>query len=163
MALRAAAPGSAAIASSQIVGTTTNDNAVAGIVGEFISSTIAAGSAVSLTTATAANITSISLTAGDWDVAANLTYTGGATTNLTRLISSISTTTATIGTGGTTNRTDDGFPATFVPFVNGDISSVVGTHRISIAVTTTVYLVGFAAFSVSTCSGYGQIRARRVR
>ena len=51
-----------------LAGVTTNSNAAAGIVGEYISSSIASGSAVSLTTGVSANVTSISLTAGDWEV-----------------------------------------------------------------------------------------------
>ena len=48
-----------------IVGTTTNNNAAAGCVGEYVSSAIEYASRVSLTTSTPANVTSISLTAGD--------------------------------------------------------------------------------------------------
>jgi len=48
-----------------IVGTTTNNNAQAGSVGEYIESVIASGSSVSLTTSVMVNMTSISLTAGD--------------------------------------------------------------------------------------------------
>ena len=56
-------------ATKVIVGTTTNDSATAGYVGEVITSSVPVGSAVSLTTAVSAvsgkTITSISLTAGD--------------------------------------------------------------------------------------------------
>lgn len=47
--------------SAQIRGTGTNDNATAGFVGEYISSTILAGAAVNVSNNTATNITSISL------------------------------------------------------------------------------------------------------
>src|ERR1019366_4169569 len=53
------------ITPGQIVGTATNDNATAGNVGEHIQ---AVASNVVATDATFVNITSISLTAGDWDV-----------------------------------------------------------------------------------------------
>src|SRR4029077_4886616 len=52
----------------QLLGTATNDNATAGNVGEYIESVIPAGAAIAITSATNTNLTSISLTAGDWDV-----------------------------------------------------------------------------------------------
>ena len=56
-------------------------NASAGYVGEFVSSVIAQGSAVTQTANAAVNVTSISLTAGDWDVWGNATLvTQGTTT-----------------------------------------------------------------------------------
>lgn len=61
-------PSIAFSSTSGVIGTTTNDSAAAGSVGEVISSTVLFASAVSLTTGVGANLTSISLTAGDWDV-----------------------------------------------------------------------------------------------
>jgi len=58
-----------------ILGTTTNNNASAGYVGEFVSSEVLIGSAVSISANTATDLTSISLTAGDWDVWANVGFT----------------------------------------------------------------------------------------
>jgi hypothetical protein len=55
-------------ATKVIVGTTTNDSATAGYVGEYVEGVLAAGSATALTTATPQTLVSISLTAGDWDV-----------------------------------------------------------------------------------------------
>ena len=147
------------VSRGQFPGTSTSDNATAGNVGELIESSIASGSAVSMTTATPANITSISLTAGDWDVWGNvwITLNGGTTT--TQLIGAINTTSATLptapGAGAYTQLNTGtvgqpwGWPA--------------GQRRISISGTTTVYLVGQASFSGSTLSMYGYIGARRVR
>ena len=56
-----------------IQGVASNANASAGNVGEYITSNIPNGSAVSLTNGTAQNITSISVTAGDWDIFGNVT------------------------------------------------------------------------------------------
>ena len=144
----------------QLPGTATNDNASAGNVGEFISSTTDAGSAVSLTTGTPANVTSISLTAGDWDVTASAYFDTAATTSYTQLVSSISTTSATLNT--TAGRYSNWNTAATV-LGTSEISANVPTVRISIASTTTVYLVARAAFTVSTMSAYGFIGARRVR
>ena len=64
-----------------IVGTTTNNNAAAGSVGEFVSSIVLGAAAVSLTTNVSANITSlVSLSAGDWDIWGSGWLTVGATT-----------------------------------------------------------------------------------
>ena len=149
---------------SGIVGTTTNNDANAGSVGEFVSSTIAAGSAVSLPADTATNITSISLTAGDWDVWGIISYTGDVSTNVTKIRSSISSTTAGLGTTGTTSRATMPFAGSGIaPFAGDVIDQSVGPVRFSLPGTTTVYLVARASFNSGLCSGYGQILARRRR
>jgi len=137
-----------------IVGTTTNNNAQAGSVGEYITSSVPSG--VSLTNSTAANITSISLTAGDWDVWGSITFSG--TSNVTtNLLSSINTTTAT---------------SAAAPFVNNmalayttgaSYTLIAPTQRFSLAVTTTIFLVANQAFSAGTMAGGGYISARRRR
>lgn len=138
-----------------IVGTTLADNAQAGSVGEYITAT---GTAVSLTTSTSATITSISLTAGDWDVWGNIYFTPAATTVLTSAVSGINTTAATLpAIPGYT------FLQAASAGANQPMATVAPTIRISVASTTTVYLIGFAAFSTSTCTATGIISARRVR
>lgn len=145
-----------------IKGTNTNDSAAAGDVGEFVDSQVASGSAVSLTTATAANVTSISLTAGDWDVYGSVGFLTAATTNFTQLISGVSVTSATIDTNDNSLRhvtlntpgTAPGVSATHV---------LTPTVRISLSGTTTVYMIARASFSISTCSAFGRLSARRVR
>lgn len=147
-----------------VQGTNTNDSASAGDIGEYASSTVASGSAVSLTNETAANVTSISLTAGDWDVSGIVSFSGPDTTNVNYIIGSISTTSATLdttpdrrfdagwGTGGTNPQGGGVLPSTHP-----------GPTRISISSTTTVYLVAQAKFQTNTLSAFGTIRARRVR
>lgn len=143
-----------------IVGTTTNDNAATGSVGEYVEATVASGSAVALVTATAKTVASISLTAGDWDVRGVVQYVSGGTTTSTLLDANISLTTNSSGTLGTTslaryNSSNTG--------TNPGYGIQVGPHRISIASTTTVYLTALGNFATSTLSAYGQINARRVR
>lgn len=142
----------------QITGTTTNDNAAAGYVGEYVSATAAVGS-VSLTTSTPTNITSISLTAGDWDVSGDVAYSAAGTTSVTLFAQGISATSATLGALGT--YTQRAFAAQ-VPGTNGNILST-SMIRISLAATTTIYLVAQSTFTVSTMTAGGIIRARRVR
>jgi len=148
-----------------IVGTTTNNNANAGSVGEVVSSSVAVGSAVSLTNATTAfsgkTITSISLTAGDWDVFGVVGINNTATTNFTSSAGGISTTNDTLSSlYEETIRFSYG-AAGLVP--NNVFSFAIPTTRISIASTTTYYLIGYAVFSVSTATAYGRITARRMR
>lgn len=158
---------SLAALSNLVVGTKTNDNALAGNLGEFVTSTVPVGSAVTLTTATTANVTSISLTAGDWDIEGVVDFALAGTTSITTLIAGISLTSATLapqaGGGGLgTDPTASYTTAAQVPG-NGNMSLETSTVRLSIATTTTVFLVTQATFSVSTCAAFGTIRARRVR
>jgi hypothetical protein len=143
-------------------GTNTNDSAAAGYVGQYIESNIPLASAVSLTSPNASNVTSISLTAGDWDVTGYVTYSPAATTNFTLAFHSISETTGTQDstTGGAYNIYR--FPAGNVP-VAGFNTAGVGPVRKLLASTTTIYLVAQATFTISTMAAFGILRARRVR
>ena len=152
--------------SSLIFGTQTNDNAASGIVGEIITATVVSGSAVALTTTVTANVTSISLTTGDWDITAQVDFLIGATTSLTQLNSSISLTTGTLSpqTGGSGLGTDATATANWAAMIPaGNIFQNAGPVRLSISATTTVFLVAQSTFTISTNAAYGTIRARRMR
>ena len=144
----------------QLPGTATNDNASAGNVGELVTASRSTGSLLALTTNVASNITSISLTAGDWDVQGNPYISLGTSTTVSASNWWISTTSATYP-GGTDS----------VSFSNIAIAASAGqafgyptpTVRISISTTTTVYFSIAATFATSTLSVAGTIRARRVR
>ncbi len=125
-----------------------------GFMGEQIRSAVASGSAVTLTTATAANITSISLTAGIWDVTGVVMFKGAVTGTASG--ASIGTTSATTGTQG------DNYITTPTVSTSLDLGVVVPPYRISLTSTTTVYLVGIAIFTVGTQTAYGRISATRV-
>lgn len=140
-----------------IIGTSTNNNASAGSVGERIASAIAVGSAVSLSNGVAANVTSISLTAGDWEVSGNVNFAPTAATG-TNALAGISSTSATIPTDGT--EVYDGLQFTGTSELN---SITLPAKRILLAATTTVYLIGKTAFSGGSVAGFGSISARRVR
>lgn len=148
----------------KVLGTTTNDDAASTIVGEYITSSVASGSAVSLTTGTAKTVTSISLTAGDWDVDGVVQFTGGASTTVSNVLqSSISTTNNTVNSANLNFNVTYHGGATAFAGSGSRVSHRIGTARMSLNATTTVYLVAYADFAVSTCSAYGDIRARRVR
>jgi hypothetical protein len=143
-----------------VKGTNTNNSAAAGYMGEYIESTLAVGSAVSLTSGVTSNVTSISLTAGDWDVSGIVLMDSGATTNVTRVSGGINSTSATIDvTKGYYNHLQAGY----VPGGGQFRAMPLNTSRFSLASTTTIYLLALANFTVSTCTAYGTIIARRAR
>ena len=149
-----------AIESSQVSGTTTNDNAAAGVVGEYIESVVDSGSAISLTNGVAKDITSISLTAGDWDVSASIGFLPAATTSITNKKASVS---LVSNTRDSTNGRFWGHAS--AASVDTAIQSIYTSKvlRFSLSSTTTLYLVAEAVFSVSTMTGFGSLSARRVR
>lgn len=151
-----------------VKGTPTNDNAIAGDVGEYVSATVASGSAVALTTATPANITSISLTPGDWDIDGQVDFAPAASTSVTQYNASCSGTSATLATqpGGGNFASDSTFTinqAAMVPAATFAGATMTVRVTVPVGTTQTVYLVAQATFTVSTLSAYGTLRARRVR
>ena len=148
---------SAGIVLTKLAWATTNNDATAGSLGEYVSSLIASGSAVALTSTIDSNITSISLTAGDWDVEGNVNYyLTGAT--CTQKVCGITSTSATVPTDG--SEVDNGTPSTALTANDG---SSIPRKRFSLASTTTIYLVADATFSLGTIKAGGTITARRVR
>jgi hypothetical protein len=145
---------SCTITTPNIVGVTNGSNAAAGSVGEYASNTT---SGTSLTTSVAVNATSVSLTAGDWDVTGEVQYlpAGG-------------TTVSTVNAGiGTTSATTPSFPNNtnlILNFVTGNAGVIPApVVRLNLSSTTTVFLVASAVFSGGTATCNGFIRARRVR
>lgn len=137
-----------------IKGTVTNDNANAGSIGEFISTTF---TTVPLTTSTATNVASISLTAGDWVVSGGFLYGAAATTTTSFVIAGLSTTSLTLPAPGKYSQFNLTFPVTT------SIGAGVPSYRVSIASSATLFMVVDCGFSVSTAGISGYIEARRVR
>lgn len=147
------------IPSSDVTGTTTNDDAPSGSIGEFASATLAAASAIALTDTVAANVRSLALGAGDWDVSGVIVFQASATiTAAAAGISSSSGTQATQNSGAL--NASNLFPA---GAFTGDAPLLTPVVRMSLAAPTTVYLVASAGFSGAGITAYGTIRARRVR
>lgn len=135
-------------------GTGTNDDASAGYVGEVKSSQIANASAVSLVDTTSKSITSISLTAGDWDVYGNVFFNIGG--NCTSIVSAISTVNNTLPDFSLISQIQ-------VAAITNSSGLVAPTQRFSVSGSTTVYLIANSSFSTSTVTASGLIYARRVR
>lgn len=141
----------------QIPGTTTNDNACAGCVGEFQTN---AGTTVSITSglSTGTVIASKSLTAGDWECSGNGIFNpaGTTTTTFEAIWTGTSSTLTVVPAGGLTyiNRAA----------VNGTADMLAAApERYSLSGTTTINLYMAAAFAVSTMTGTATIRCWRRR
>lgn len=134
-----------------------------GAAGDYLESSVASGSAVSITSATPANVTSLSLPAGDWDVSGFAQFVGAGTTTVTILSASLSATSATVD-GSNDRFSERNYNSQTVLSAAPSANTVTaGPARFSLTTTTTVYLVVNAGFAVSTCSAYGLLRARRIR
>ena len=145
---------------SGVIGTTTNNAAAAGSVGEYVSSTVAPGSAVTITTTvTSQDITTISLTAGDWLVSINgaAQSTGSVTVRIFFWIGTIAGNDATEATAGTMADFNYALP------INATVPGAVPSYRISLASTTTVRYKAWANFSGTQPTIQGRISATRVR
>jgi hypothetical protein len=99
-----------------------------------------------LANAVLANVASLSLTAGDWDVVGNVVFTASSGTH--SLFGA--------GIGGL----DTFITATF-PSVAINMAITTMTHRYNVTGTTTVWVVAQAGFG--TVSASGTISARRAR
>lgn len=140
-----------------ISGVTDGSNAGAGVIGQFMSSLVAIGSAVSLSTTVASNITSLTLTAGDWDVSGSVNYTYSAAT-ISQKTAGISGASATLPSDGS-----ESYSGAVVTLSTSSDGISIPKIRSSSASPVTVYLVGRATFSAGTVAGFGSLFARRVR
>lgn len=138
---------------------TSSTNWAAYVEGDRRVATVAVGSAVALTTTTAANITTISLSQGVWDCFGNTARALNASTSVTEVTTSITATTATPGALGV----DMVAFTTAANVLGGSMTQNIGPIRLSPAATTTYYLVADDTFTVSTNAAYGSIICNRVR
>ena len=138
----------------QMKGNNTNTAPPAGFIGENIVSTVIP-TTVTLSTSVIANVTSINLTAGIWDLTGQVAFNGNVTG--TAFVGSIVTTTATRGTDGD-NEVETGTAPTY----DANSCVTIPTVRLTLSSTTTVYLTADAAFTAGTCKVGGKISATRV-
>lgn len=170
-----AAPGSTPAAGGAVLGGLDSQGAVlgtagtaaanAGSVGEIIRSTVPVGSQVALTTATPANVTSIALTPGDWDLYGAIDFNPAATTSITQLIASISLTSATLSSqpGGSGLGPDPNDEWSQAASANNGLIVMLPSATLLISVNTTVFLVAQGTFTVAALNAYGTLTARRRR
>lgn len=144
------------------VGTITNDAATAGNIGEEVVAIQSTYTNYS-TTATYQNITSITLTAGDWDVSAFMTYSSNSATitAASNAIFVISTTTASAA--GAVEGRNIGYVPQAALLGTSLFSESISPYRVSISGSTTYYLNSQATFTLGNPQFVGGIRARRIR
>lgn len=144
-----------------IRGTSSNDDADTGYVGEFVRANPSVAVSVAAS-GSYATICSISLTAGDWDVDGALHLVTGGATAAAAWFGGVSITAADTDSqnkGGWWGMTETIAGA-------GTWVSPVSRRRISLSATTTIYLVGTLAYTVAGGAQWGVdsiISARRVR
>jgi hypothetical protein len=141
-------------APNNIKGVIDGSNAAAGQIGEYVSNT---ASSVSVTTGIPLTITTISLTAGDWDIEANLSF-GVSSGNPTLSAGWIG-----VGTGAAPPNTAMGFTQISVNSQINGMTFPLSRLRANITTTTIVNLVALCNFTVGTAIVSGQVTARRVR
>lgn len=152
-----------------IVGNATGNPVTAGSSGEYVCAQVTNGGTptgcatnsnapVPLSNGVGANVTSISLTAGDWDICGNIYENPAGTTITSVLAGGVSLVSATVpaapGSGGTADLSTVATAGT----PNG-IST--GCTRQIFSTTTTVFLVAFSDFTISTNAAYGFLGAHR--
>lgn len=118
-----------------------------------------------LASTTPLDVGALSLTAGDWDVWFIPVFNGAATTTVTNLIASISTTSATLNTttGNFSTQAQNGIADYNLISGSLGLNLPVGPVRLSISSTTSVFGVAQSLFGTSTSSAAGILRARRIR
>lgn len=164
-----------------VQGTTTNDDACVGCVGETLRVTKLKSVAIALSNATGCNIgaatcpnsggtQSIILTPGDWNCQAMFGFTTGTSTSVTTLVGFVAKTSAT-QPGTDTFQVPTACEVTVGQNMAADVTSA-GTKFITIppfrctvasGTTTPLFPGVLAQFSVSTLSTYGSLECRRVR
>jgi hypothetical protein len=145
---------------SGIVGTTTNNSASAGFVGEFISSVAAPSSVTVAPSGTYGNVVQISLTPGDWDVTGvGVLNAAGATYSSESWGVAVSSYSGNVVTDHVYGYNQ----LYFSDYSANDQAGPIPVVRFNIASTTIVYLKVTANYSAGQPLCYGRLSARRVR
>lgn len=126
-----------------------------GFLGEEIISYVIPGNAVSVTTNTATDITSINLPIGVWLLTGIIGFDGTLTG--TKIACSISDVSSTEGARGN-NQVE----LPIVPILGVDAMISVPGYKYMATSPTTIYLVGLCSYTVGTCIAFGKLSAIRI-
>jgi hypothetical protein len=145
-----------------LIGRADGSSAGAGIIGQGVRSVVNQGSSIAVTTNVVHNITSITLTPGEYDISfgVNALQSSGGTLTTTSVEMAISTVSATFPS--TTLLGDAWFVTPTGPNANANTTLTAPIYTVNITATTTYYLVFKGVFSGSTMHVNGKISARRV-
>lgn len=119
----------------------------------FVSFQQASTAGTSLTSGTPANVASIALAAGTWDLSGSIVFNAAATTVTQQIAGGVSTTSGVLGTPDTQTKFQESI-------TGGSYNTPVPLTRIVLANAATVYLVAQATFTTSTMTVDGYIKAR---
>lgn len=143
-----------------VLARTDGSNMQTGVVGHIVQSEIIQGGAVSLTTATTADITSVSLEPGQWIVSWAAKLRGVTGLTVTNFSAGVNTASITLAP---THPTQCGEMASNLTAVTGNVLTLDGAnYKLNLTATTTVFLSAQATFSAGTCSAFGVITAELV-
>lgn len=133
-------------------------DAAAGELGEVIASAIA-GPGIGIGNNVPTNVTSLPLTAGDWDVRGEVWFHlgSGTTGDVEAGISQVSA--SLPGNPGAGSRATQ----TFTHTANSGQVLALAPCRMSLAAAATVYLIAVCGFTAGSTTAYGRIEARRQR
>ncbi|NKF53253.1 hypothetical protein GO299_00261 [Ralstonia solanacearum] len=110
----------------------------------------------SLTSGTTANVASLPLPAGTWDVSGVCVFNANSSTVIEQFTAGISSTSATLGTPDTYQQIPEAISTTTPANLEAPLT------RITLPSAVTVYLVAQAIFTTSTMTADGYIKARPV-
>lgn len=137
-----------------LVGRVNGGGISTGNVGELLSSQVVYASGISITTATGTSITSLSLTAGDWDIWGNGFFTFSTGVGI-EMLCSISASNGSFGDNSLTS----GIYSPSDSYTN--FGFAVLQTAVSVSSTTVYYLNAYAQFASGTCKVCGLVQARR--
>lgn len=145
---------------NSIKGTTTNDAAATGYVGEFLVGI--SGSAFSLVDGVAIRVAVLPLQPGDYDVWGTMQYNGASNTTLQYVIGQINTTSGTI-IASQNNYVNNFYNGATVYAILTPLTLPITPYRISVATSANYFLNLQSGFAVGANTGSGTIYARRLR
>ena len=145
---------------TQIIGkgTVTNDSASSGYIGEYVES-VASATTIS-SSVVAQDITSITLSAGDWEITGMFYFSLNTATGFDLAGGMVLTVSGNNTTG---NVAGSNYMATIQPNGNTSTSVTVAGYRASLSGSTTYYLKAYCEYSSGNPKVAGRISARRMR
>ena len=139
---------------------TNGSEAGAGNIGEFRTASVPVGSAVGLGNLTAASVTHLNLTPGDWELWGTVVFQAAGTTTVNVIAAWINSTAGAVPGGAEA----EGYVTLRATFTPGQVQSMaVGRVRLLNSAAQTMHLNAQAGFAVSSMAAYGTLNARRTR
>jgi hypothetical protein len=144
-------------------GTATNDSAAAGYIGEYVESVVSAATNYPAATVTWGNMTSISLSAGDWDVTGQAELILNGSTMASDAANTAVVVSIHSGTTTTDHVRGSNLFSYTIPSAAANRTGVVNVYRLSLASTTTVYFKLIGSYSAGNPQFQCRLSARRMR